>query len=70
MTAELPTDEICEACKGPVTRDRACHIYQHGVPVTLCSPQCAQDFVLGEGRDGSGPRRGSVLEELLVERRW
>ena len=70
MTAEFTSVEICEACKGTVSRERACHFYRAGVSITLCSPQCAQDFLLGEGRNFNGQRRTSVLEELLTEQRW
>jgi hypothetical protein len=72
MIEELTFTDICEVCQTTVERDRVCHLYENGVPITLCGAQCTEQYLLGTQFSGNGSRRSgrSVVEEILAERRW
>jgi hypothetical protein len=70
MIDELVSADKCAICGGPVSRDRACHLYPKGECVTLCGPACVQDYLLdNRHRDVAHDDRG-FLEVALDEHRW
>ena len=69
MNDALISSDLCQVCQRAVSRDRVCHIYRNGSPVTLCGPACVQDYVLGSRSTDAGEKH-SILQDALTRYSW
>ena len=69
---EIPSaQEQCEMCGADARNGRSfCHFYLEGRQITLCEPDCAENYLrrLSGYREREVP--GDYLQELVEQRSW
>ena len=69
MIAETLAIDRCAHCNATLEIERAfCHFYDGTFKISLCSPDCAHDYLTGRPAAPAERKRG--LDELMADLRW
>ena len=71
VIAELTGVETCAVCRATLERDHAfCRVYERDAHITLCSPECVQEYMLASHVNGNGRTAKEYIDQFLAEWRW
>ena len=71
MGDDAAANQRCRICgREAVIESGFCRIYQSGIRLALCSPECVEDFLRNRDHHTEAAVQLDLLDELIEEKRW